>query len=217
MSVLQNPLIGRAKQKLGGSVFSTWKGINVLKGKPLSVANPKTDKQLMRRSALIQIVAIGRKIKAAVDSGFNEQAVRKSAFNAFTGYNLRSSFDYGAPPTATLEVGQLLIAQGTISPTLISSVIADVSDGNIIFEWAAGNLQPGQSNSDVLAVAIHNTATDVWYSTVTGSIRSGIDAVISIVDLPFVAGNTLDCYAFFYNSTSRKSSDSVYNQTVAIA
>ena len=124
MSVLQNPIVGRMKQKIGGVVMSTWKGINVMRGKPLTVANPKTDPQLMRRSALRQIVEIARTIAAALNLGFKEQAVRKSAFNAFCGYNLRNAFNYTSPPVAALQPPNILVAQGTIASTQIAALTA---------------------------------------------------------------------------------------------
>lgn len=217
MSVLQNPLIGRAKQKLGGSVFSTWKGINVLKGKPLSVANPKTDKQLMRRSALVQIVAIGRIVKAAIDTGFNEQAVRKSAFNAFTGYNLRNAFNYAAPPAATLVPVDMLMAQGTISRTAIDSLVADESLATIAVGWLNPSLQPGQSNADVPLIVLHNVTQNLWYGLTVPAIRTDLNYSVSSADLPFVAGDTVIGWLSFFNPTSRKSSDSTNEQVVAIA
>lgn len=217
MSVLQNPLIGRAKQKLGGSVFTTWKGINVLKGKPLSVANPKTDKQLMRRSALSQIVEIGRLCKGVIDAGFNEQAVRKSAFNAFTGYNLRNGFNYAVPPTATVVPANLKFSQGTIAQQPLLTGVADVSDAELVITWDATSLQPGQSVNDTAIVVFHNRTTDQYYQAVTGTLRSANVVGVSTVDFPFIAGDIIDCYVGFYNATSRKSSDSVYRNVVAIA
>lgn len=212
MSVVQNPIIGRAKQKLGGTVFTTWKGINVLKGKPLTVANPKTDKQLMRRSALEQIVAIGRKIASAINLGFKEQAFQKSAFNAFTGYNLRNSFDYSAPPVAELEPNQVLVSQGTISPTIADSVTGDASDARITFEYPTAATLPGQSSTDQARGVLYNATTGEWFAAPNFALRSANQLLVTTPDGFLTAGDTVYSYLFFYNTTTRKSSDSVINQ-----
>lgn len=217
MSVVQNPFIGRARNKAGGMVFSTWKGINVLKTKPLTVANPRTDKQLMRRSALEQIMVIARMISAAIQLGFKEQAVFKSAFNAFVGYNLRNAFDYSAPPTATLAPADILVSQGTISQTSISAVSCDVSNAETVIDFPTGATSPGQSASDQAVVVLQNVTTSTYAALVNGDLRSSGQSIIPIADFSFSAGNTVRVWLFFYNTASRKSSDSVTTTTVAVA
>ena len=216
MSVVQNPLIGRARQKLGGTVFTTWKGINVIKGKPLSVANPKTDGQLMRRSALTQIVAIGRTIAAALNFGFKEQAVRKSAFNAFTGYNLRNGFNYSTPPDAVLTPATMLVSQGTISSTPMTAATANATTDLIAVEWDNSALLPGQSNADALNIVGYNQTTDSWAVGTVSNITRDDEEGSALFPNGFInTGNTIRYYVFFYNSTNRKSSDSVTGTVVA--
>lgn len=218
MSVLQNPIVGRMKQKIGGVVMTTWKGINVMKGKPLTVANPRTDAQLMRRSALTQIVAIARTISAALNFGFREQAVRKSAFNAFTGYNLRNAFNYTAPPAATIVPADILVSQGTIASTPIATSVADQSAGEITITWASQPNAPGQSNADIPKLAAYNSTTDTWAACEGGTaVRSDLAETFTVPDGFMVAGNTVRLYFFFYNSTNRKSSDSTTGTTVVVA
>lgn len=210
MSVVQNPLIGRARQKLGGTVFTTWKGINVIKGKPLSVANPRTDAQTMRRSALTQIVALGRILAAVLNYGFKEQAVRKSPFNAFTGYNLRNAFDYSAPPTAQMIIADLLISQGTISQTTPTLYVADQSANQIQIQYPTTADQPGQSASDLCFSAVYNDDTEEWCVPVMSSNTRSSGTANGACPAGFMtAGNEVRIFSFFYNPTSRKSSDSV--------
>ena len=209
MSVLQNPIVGRMKQKIGGVVMSTWKGINVMRGKPLTVANPKTDAQLMRRSALTQIVAIARTIVAAISNGFREQAVKKSAFNAFTGYNLRNAFNYAAPPAATIVPADVLVSQGTISPTPINALANSSITNLAVFTFDNTAILPGQSAADTARCVLYNEATDKWYAPSTTALRS--TGTLSAV-VPASFWSALDIvrgYLYFYNSTDRKSSDSV--------
>ena len=216
MSVLQNPIVGRMKQKIGGVVMTTWKGINVMKGKPLTVANPKTDPQLMRRSALTQIVAIARIIVAAIGFGFKEQAVRKSAFNAFTGYNLRNAFNYAAPPAATLVPADVLVSQGTIAPTPIDSLSASAAAREIVMNYFNLATLPGQSISDLAYAVIYNATQDKWgVADTAGADRNGGTAVGTMPTGFFAIGDNLRVYLFFYNPTQRKSSDSITGTVVA--
>ncbi len=217
MAVGQNLLFGRMKQKIGGIVTSTWKGINVIKSKPLTVANPRTDLQIMRRAALIQTVAIARTIASKISYGFKEQAVFKSAFNAFVGYTLRNAYDYSAPPGATILPAQMLMAQGTISPTPINTIVADVSLATTVVTYSNFVVNPGQSASDVALAVVLNVTTNIFYAVNSSALRSDGTLTISAADVPLTVGNTLRLYLFFYNDASRKSSDSVTTTTVVIA
>ena len=136
MAVVQNTLIGKSKQSVGGTTFSTWKGINVLKSKPTSVANPKTDLQLMQRSALQQVVSIYRLINVAIKKGWRKFAVQKSEYNAFTSDALTGAFDFTAPPAADLDPTLLKITNGTVTsggdePTAVVNMM-----GGLNLSWS---------------------------------------------------------------------------------
>lgn len=215
MSVLQNPIVGRMKQKIGGVVMTTWKGINVMKGKPLTVANPNTDAQQMRRSALRQIVEIARTISGVLNQGFKEQAVRKSAFNAFCGYNLRNAFSYAGPPNAVLQPAQLLTAQGTIAVSSINSIALSAAGNSATVTFPTSANLPGQSASDIARVAVFNETSGGWAQSVTTAPRSA-GTITAILPTGYVsAGETYRVYIFFYNTTDRKSSDSLNSDAVA--
>jgi hypothetical protein len=49
MAVVQNPVIGRSKQKFANVVLSTWYGRNVMRSKALQVRNPRSPKQVVQR------------------------------------------------------------------------------------------------------------------------------------------------------------------------
>lgn len=115
MAVVQNTLIGKAKQSVGGTTFSSWKGINVLKSRPVSVANPQTDMQVARRNALTWIVGLYASMAVAVKKGWKKYAVKMSEYNAFTSDALKNAFDYAGAPVVTLDPGMLKLTAGTVT------------------------------------------------------------------------------------------------------
>lgn len=153
MAVVQNTLIGKSKQSVGGTTFSTWKGINVLKSKPTSVANPQTDLQKMQRSALQQIVSIYRIINVAIKKGWKKLAVKKSEYNAFTSYSLKNAFDFDAPPVADLDPKLLRITNGTISSGNESFTAVVNMVGGMNLSWSNG-LVGNQAQEDELQVVV---------------------------------------------------------------
>lgn len=158
MAVVQNTLIGKAKQSVGGTTFSTWKGINVLKSKAVSVRNPDSDLQKMRRSALTQIVEMYRIISVCVKKGWKKDAIKKSEYNAFSSYNLLNAFNYSSPPTATLILNNLRITNGTITTGNESFDATYNSPSNMELNWN-NSLTGNQSANDEIQAVVCDAVT----------------------------------------------------------
>lgn len=216
MSVVQNTLIGRARKKIGGSVFSTWKGINVLKSKPLTVANPRTPKQIQQRSAVSQITALYRGISGYIQLGFKQQAVRMSEFNAFSSYNLKNAIDKTVSGVATIIFADLLLSQGTITKTTPTAWSASLgATFNTIWD-VLDPLPPGISLTDSALLVGYNKTKGNWGSGNSNDTYEEGTTSIDAVPLNWAIGDVVILYMFFYNSLSRKSSDSVAHQVTVI-
>jgi hypothetical protein len=206
-TVVSNPLIGASRKSMGNATFSNWKGIYVLKTKPISVANPQTDGQQQQRSAFSQLVEGFRNMPAVIQSGFKKLAVRKSEFNAFMAYNLKNAFDLSVLPTATLVPADVLISKGTIASTAITTSVSDRSSNNITVTFPTTTAQPGQSATDVALVAAYNVTKSDFYGEATTDARS---TGTSVIDLPaeWETGDTLRVYVGFSNPLTKETSDS---------
>lgn len=216
MAKVANVLIGKASGSVGGTTFSSWKGINVLKSKPTIVANPQTDAQTVQRAAMAYIVAIFRIMVAVINLGFKEMAVKKSAYNAFTAENVKNSMDCTNPPTPTFVPANFKISKGTISDTAITSVVADKSDGTVLFTFPNTAALPGQSATDKPLMAVFNEDKGAWISGVgAGTRNTGSDSLA--IPAAWVAGDTLHCYCGFVDAAGASASDSVYNTVDIVA
>lgn len=176
MARVSNPLIGKSRNKIGGVVFSTWKGINTLREKPATVANPRTPAQQAQRSAFTQMVAMGRAILGAIQIAFRQRAVQMSEFNAFMRLNLDEAFTV-AGAVATFDASRLLAASGTLVP--IADFQKDALTGRALdLLWDDNSGSSGANNSDLLYVTvvsadglnIVNLATGAARDTGAGSV-----------------------------------------------
>lgn len=216
MARVSNTLIGKASGSVGNATFSTWKGINVLKEKAVSVANPNTDLQIMRRSALSQTVIIFRLISAVVALGFKKLATGMSAYNAFASNALKTAFDYSSPPTATLEDTGLKISKGTISGTTFNTLVADRSLNTMTVQHSTTVDAPGQSLTDIAIMAAYNTTRNDWSASANAGLRSTATASMAMPAL-WQAGDDVVLYLGFINEASGESSDSQAASTTIIA
>lgn len=211
MSIPQNTLIGKTRRSIGNVTFSTWKGINVMKSKPITVANPRTDKQKMQRSAQAQLVALARQMPSAIKLGFNQLAIAMSAYNAFISYNIKNAFDFSAPPNAAIDYTRFLAAKGTIQPTLLTSSSINVAANNYVFAWSGSTLAVGQSANDRFVCVAIDQATNKVEVFDTGILRSvGAATCHSANDLTVNTSVTL--YTFFVSEDGKKSETSTFVQ-----
>ena len=82
MGVIKRGILGGFQNKVGPVVGTNWKGISVIKSRPVSVANPNTEAQQAQRLAMKQIAAYLRSFGLDnVRLLNNNQAVHMSGYN----------------------------------------------------------------------------------------------------------------------------------------
>lgn len=89
MGKIPQGILGGVSGKVGGVVGSSWKGINVIKTKPLSVSNPKTAGQVAQRSAFSEVVSVATDNLAIICKPLWDRfASKQSGYNAFVQKNI---------------------------------------------------------------------------------------------------------------------------------
>jgi hypothetical protein len=216
MSLVSNPLIGRAKQSMGGATFTTWKGLQVLKNKATSVANPRSEGQINQRARLSILVAMYSFISSVIKQGFKEMAVGMSEFNGFTSANLKNTAVTASGGVAAVSYPDLLISKGSMASTPIDAVSAENGDTIVTVEFGPGNTNPNFSANDKTLVAIYNLTKDEW-GTAIGTETRDQGGVEVAMPSALVTGNVLKVYLGFYNATTGKVSTSVFLNKVTTA
>lgn len=210
MSIVQNVLIGSARKKIGNAVFLRLKGQNILRSKPLTVAQPVTDLKTMRQSAFRQIVAMYRIAAAVINLSYTPNKEKQSSYNSFVSDNLRDAFDYSVPPDATLIAANVLYSKGTITPTPILLVTGDISVGTVAVTWDTPLTGVGQNADDIPVIVIFNFDKTTWTAIDGAGVATRATGALSIPNLVTDAvGNDGNAYLGFYNPTLKTASDSV--------
>lgn len=168
MAIIKQGILGGFQNKIGSVVGTTWKGIAVMKAKPLSVANPRTAAQVGNRDRFANCALWGSKINATVIKPLWDRfAVRKSGYNAWVQYNIGSFSSTGL--TSPQDV---LISNGKMAATPINALTADVSDDIIQVEWVNDAGQGLKLASDQVYVVLYNVDSDAVLGFETSAIRS---------------------------------------------
>lgn len=210
MAKVQNPLIGRSSQSMGGATFQTWKGINVLRTKPLTVANPKTDGQRTQRNRFAAMVAFSRLVASSLKAGFVEQAQQQTEYNAFMSANLMSATQVNTPDDVVVTYPQVEMAKGTLSGVSVAVPLSNSAPGEADVSVISSMQVPADNASDNTWVVFFNedeqTAHVAQSTTGRGTYATG--GVVT------GAGN-VHAWAFTYRAGY--ASDSLYLGSVTVA
>lgn len=216
MAIVSNPLIGHTRKKIGGVVFSNWKGINYIKAKPLTVANPNTDAQAGHRAVQTFLVSVARVIKGVIDVGFKSSAVKKSEFNAFVSRNQKNGAVVPNVRTYTFDPTKLEISYGTIGTAAIVTAVVDSSAGTGILTWSNAILPVGASLDDIPFAVFYDSTNPRWIPGIAATTRNAATATFA-TPVGWTVGNTVKCYLGFYNAASGESSGTGFLSTVIVA
>lgn len=211
MAVVQNPITGRSKQKYASAIFSTWKGINVLRSLPLTVANPKTPGQLLQREKLSQTVGLYRQLPGVIKVGYRQQAVQKSEYNAFASDTLKNAFTGSTAETVEVSLPALSVSKGTMAATPVTTFVPD--GGTYTMEWDENApLAPGQAVTDLAHAVIIGKDQTSGLPVVLGS-AAPVARSVGTIDVENVDPTGIDeihGYLFFASVVGNQVSDSEF-------
>jgi len=186
MAKIPQGILGGISGKIGGIVGSSWKGINVIKTKPLSVANPKTAGQVAQRNLFGNTVAFAVVILATIIKPLWDRfASRQSGFNAFIQANI-TLFAATLPAFGT----GFKLAQGKMAKTTLVIGAIAAADVEIAVSWTDDSgsgyklatdvpylLMINQTSGEVIAMSLgvtRNAESDVF---TTGAIFTEADVI----------------------------------------
>ena len=146
MAQVNNPIIGHARGKVGSIVFSTWKGKNIIKEKPATVANPRTANQVANRSRFVAMIALAKLLRPLLPTGFREYASKVTWMNRFMTVNSSNDAFYYDLMNTTWDVNYqyVVISEGSLFPTPISAT-ASAGSNTITVNWTT--LSNGNQNN----------------------------------------------------------------------
>lgn len=124
MARLPQGILGGVLGKVGNVVGSSWKGIAILKSRPLSVANPRTTAQVAQRTKMSNTVAFAQAILSSVIKPLNDRfAQQASGYNDFVRRNIHLFQSASPTPAADLKisVGKMV----AVNPDSIADLGAD--------------------------------------------------------------------------------------------
>ena len=154
MGIIWQGILGGVSGRVGNVIGSSWKGIPVLKSRPLSVANPRTTQQVHFRDRLTKLVAIASPINSSIIIPlWNRFASRMSGYNAFIQAN-SDAFN----SSLAFVPASFSISRGRMASTAIINADIQTVNTECLVSYSPSITDSFQTSDDVpFAVITSNT------------------------------------------------------------
>lgn len=205
MAILKQGILGGISGKIGNIVGSSWKGISVVKTKPLSVANPKTAGQVAQRGRMTNVVAFAKVILAvAIKPLWDRFAQGQSGYNAFVSQNI-ALFDSASPSTPS----SLVFSQGKMAATPVVSGSATNGSATVGCVFVDDSGSGFKLATDVSFVCAHNRTQGVTGVSANDVTRAD-EEIECLLPATAATGDVIDLWLAFRRADGTIVSDSSY-------
>ena len=206
MGKISQGILGGLSGKVGNVIGGSWKGIDYLRIKPSSVANPRTEWQVNQRNKFTISLEYLQANKEFIKLGYKAFATKKTEFNAAMSYVLNNGIS-GSAPNFSVDYSLALLSRGGLSSPTNASV--DLSIANqVSFDWDDNSAEENANATDKAMVLAYNTSKKESIYILGGAQRS---ATTQILSLPTsYTGDNVELFMAFITEDGKFVSNSVY-------
>mgnify|MGYP003582573819 CR=1 FL=1 len=206
MGKLNFGITGQVRGSVNNLTFAVSKGINYVKQKATSVANPRTLAQRIQRNRFTAILRIFQQIPSVVNKGFVGAYAHMSEYSAFMKVNIIPATVLGSGDDVNVKYSDLKLSQGSLQPTPISGILATGGDNDVEISFSTYTLGSQESSDLAYAIAFNET-TQKWSAPNGDVLRSAGEITVSFED-NCTTNDIIRAYLFFVGASNGKISNS---------
>ena len=212
MGKINQGILGGFSGKVGNVIGGNWKGIDYMRVKPASVANPKTEGQVDQRSKFSTALRFLQPLNEFLKVGYKNYAVKMTQFNSAMSYTLKNAMT-GAYPDFTIDYANALVSRGAL--TVVKNGEASYSsNGAVDFAWTDNTGEGSAKATDKAMLLIINNGKGEAIFTTAGNARSAEAQTLTIPD--DYAGDQVECFISFISVDGLSISNSKYVGSVTL-
>lgn len=149
MARINRGILGGFKGKVANVVGSSWKGIETMRSRPISVLNPRTTAQVNNRSRFSSVSELAASMLSSIVKPLNDRfAQKQSGYNLFCSRN-KDVFN----PAGDFVGANLIISSGKLGDDTI--LLASKTGARLVsVQWSPTPVGSYQQASDLMYVAI---------------------------------------------------------------
>lgn len=155
MGKINQGILGGVSGQVGNVIGGTWKGIDYLRIKPSSVANPRTEGQVDQRSKFGTVLRFLQPLTEFLRVGFKLYSKQMTQFNAAMSYNLNNGIT-GAYPNFMIDYATALVSRGNLKGAADGAATSP-SAGNVEVTWTDNSGRGSAKETDKSLIVLLNT------------------------------------------------------------
>lgn len=206
MGKIAQGILGGLSGKVGNVIGGNWKGIDYLRIKPSSVANPRTEGQVNQRNKFTVTLDFLQPNLAFVQKGYKNYAVKMTQFNAAMSYVLNNAIT-GTAPNFTVDYNIALLSRGNLSGALNPSTDL-ATPGEVTFSWDDNSGEGNANTTDKAMLLVYNPTKKESISQLEGADR--ITRTDTVIIPSTYSGDTVELFMAFIAADGSRVSNSVY-------
>lgn len=211
MGKIGQGILGGLSGKVGNVIGGSWKGIDYIRIKPTSVANPRTEGQVNQRNKFTATLEFLQPNKDFVNVGYKSFAIKKTAFNAAMSYVLNNAI-IGISPDFSVDYSSALLSKGILSKAL--NPTADLSTaGQVSFSWDDNSTENNAKPTDRAMLLVYNPMKNESTYQLAGADRIAGSDVLTIPNT--YAGDTVELFMAFVALDGKVSNSSYIGSETA--
>ena len=206
MGKIAQGILGGLSGKVGNIIGGSWKGIDYIRIKPSSVANPRTVGQVNQRNKFTVTLEFIQAVKPFIQKGYKFLAVKKTAFNAAMSYVLNNAIG-GVEPNFNVDYANALVSRGGLS-TALNPTTDLTTAGEVTFNWDDNSAEGNANATDKAMLLVYNPLKKESISLTDGADRTVGSQIVAIPTT--YAGDTVELFMAFITADGSQVSNSVY-------
>lgn len=206
MGKISQGILGGLSGKVGNIIGGNWKGIDYIRIKPSSVANPRTEGQVNQRTKFSSVLEFLQPNKAFLKVGYKNFANKRTEFNSAMSYLLNNAIT-GTAPNFTVDYTNALLSRGSLSGVL--NGVTDLSNaGQVDFSWGDNSAEGNANATDKAMVLVYNPSKKDSIYLLDGAVRTAGAQSVTIPNT--YAGDTIELFMAFVSADGSQVSNSIY-------
>lgn len=207
MARIGKGILGGLSGKVGNVVGANWKGIDYIRSKPLSVKNPRTEKQVNQRTKFDIVLKFLQPNLEFIKIGYKNYTNKRSQFNSAMSYILNNAMAGTSPLDYAIDYPLALLSRGSLA-TALNPTFDVATPGQVEFNWVDNSVEQSANATDKSMLVVFNSDKGQSIFTTAGPDRSTGTETVTIPDS--FSGDTLELYMGFISEDGVLVSNSVY-------
>ena len=206
MGKIGRGILGGVSGKVANVVGARRKGIDYIRAKPQSVANPRTLLQVNQRTKFALVLRFLQPNLNFIKIGYKNYAVKKSQFNSAMSFILNNAI-IGVSPDFEIDYSLALLSRGNLAGAL-NPVFDLTTPGQVQFSWDDNSTDGNALATDKVMVVAYNPLKGESVYLTEGATRADLSQTVIIPNS--YAGDDLQLFISFMNAEETQLSNSIY-------